>query len=71
MPTYSYECRKCGTISEYQCPVDDRDNLSIECDSCDNFGKDESFKRILSATQFHLKGSGWSKDGYQGTTKQG
>jgi len=64
MPIYSYECRKCGEILERQCAVEDRDNQAFECDACDNFGKDEGFKRILSATQFQLKGKGWANDGY-------
>lgn len=65
MPTYSYQCRKCGEILEHFCYVESRDNLYLYCESCGVSGTPaKEFNRILSATQFHLKGPGWGKDGY-------
>jgi putative FmdB family regulatory protein len=58
MPTYEYLCGECGyQFEELQKIVDDP---LVTCPSC---GKD-SLRRLVSATAFHLKGSGWYKTDY-------
>jgi putative FmdB family regulatory protein len=53
MPIYEYRCAACGFQSEYLRKVSDP-NLSV-CPEC---GKD-TFKKLLTAAGFQLKGSGW------------
>jgi len=53
MPIYEYRCAACGFQSEYLRKLSDS-NLSV-CPEC---GKD-SFKKLLTAAGFQLKGSGW------------
>ena len=58
MPTYEYQCGDCGSVFEViqkivEPPID-------ECPNC----KGHSVKRLISATAFHLKGSGWYKTDY-------
>jgi len=53
MPIYEYRCALCGFQSEYLRKVSDPD-LSI-CPEC---GK-ESFRKLVTAAGFQLKGSGW------------
>jgi len=53
MPIYEYRCAACGFQSEYLRKVTDP-NLSV-CPEC---GKD-TFKKLLTAAGFQLKGSGW------------
>lgn len=58
MPTYEYLCGECGhQFEELQKIVDD---ALVTCPSC---GKD-ALRRLVSATAFHLKGSGWYKTDY-------
>src|SRR5262245_60407363 len=60
MPTYEYGCQGCGhQLEEFQKITDPP---LVTCPQC---GKD-SLERLISATAFHLKGSGWGKDGYGG-----
>ena len=58
MPIYEYKCDVCEEITE------DFDNITstnttIECSLCG-----QPANRIMSLGSFHLKGSGWYKDGY-------
>ncbi len=53
MPIYEYRCAACGFQSEYLRKVTDP-NLAV-CPEC---GKD-TFKKLLTAAGFQLKGSGW------------
>ena len=53
MPIYEYRCSECGFQEEYLQKVSEPP-LSI-CPSC---GK-ETFRKLLSAAGFQLKGSGW------------
>ena len=53
MPIYEYRCAACGFQCEYLRKVTDP-NLSV-CPEC---GKD-TFKKLLTAAGFQLKGSGW------------
>ena len=62
MPLYEYACEACGHHLEAQQKM--ADAALCTCPSC---GKDE-LQRLISATSFVLKGSGWYKDGYSGKT---
>jgi putative FmdB family regulatory protein len=53
MPIYEYRCATCGFQSEYLQKVSDP--LLSVCPQC---GQD-SFKKLLTAAGFQLKGSGW------------
>ncbi len=64
MPTYEYQCEKCGFEFE-------REQRSTEepiktCPEC----KSRKAKRLLSAPNFILKGGGWYKDGYGSSGKK-
>ncbi|MEN8710997.1 MAG: FmdB family zinc ribbon protein [Arenicellales bacterium] len=53
MPIYEYECEECGhqleAIQKFS------DDPLTECPKC----KKSGLKKLLSASAFHLKGSGW------------
>jgi len=53
VPIYEYRCLECGFQDEYLQKV--TEPPKTVCPSC---GK-ESFKKLLSAAGFQLKGSGW------------
>ena len=57
MPTYEYYCKKCDQIFEVFQKISD-DPLK-KCPDCN-----ASVKRLVSGTNFALKGGGWYKDGY-------
>lgn len=51
MPIYEYQCEKCGEFEEMQRITDP----ALErCPRCRR-----KVRRLMSATSFHLKGSGW------------
>ena len=58
MPTYEYECDKCRALIEITHYMDDV-GKEQRCPHCDNV-----LKRIISSSNFTLKGGGWYKDGY-------
>jgi len=58
MPTYEYLCDACGHNYEIVQKISE-DSLKT-CPTC---GK-EALKRIINASAFHLKGSGWYKTDY-------
>ncbi len=53
MPIYEYRCASCGFQKEFLQKLSDP--LHTVCPEC---GK-ESFKKMLTAAGFQLKGSGW------------
>lgn len=61
MPLYEYECEKCGRIEVMQ-KVSDKPLRS--CPNCKEKGKTSKVTRLVSASAFHLKGSGWYKTDY-------
>jgi putative FmdB family regulatory protein len=63
MPIYEYRCAKCGFQDEYLQKVSERP-LKV-CPSC---GK-ATFKKLLSAPGFQLKGSGWYATDFKGGAK--
>src|SRR5690349_16682992 len=58
MPIYEYGCNECGHRLEEQQKM--ADPPLVTCPAC---GKDR-LEKLISATSFTLKGSGWYKDGY-------
>lgn len=58
MPTYEYQCEKCGHEFEREQRITD-DPIKT-CPKC----KAAKAKRLISATSFVLKGSGWYSDLY-------
>ena len=64
MPTYDYQCEKCGhEFERVQRITEDPIKTCPEC-------KSKKAKRLLSAPNFILKGGGWYADGY-GSAKSG
>ena len=63
MPTYEFRCPKCGTEMELQkCMSDDSIPLCCE-ENCGGI----KMVQIISKSNFHLKGLGWSAEGYSKT----
>jgi len=58
MPTYEYQCEKCGHEFEREQRITDEPLKT--CPKC----KAPKAKRLISATSFVLKGSGWYSDLY-------
>ena len=58
MPIYEFRCTECDEVSEEMLSFKDK-KKTIKCPVCGN-----KAERILSLGSFHLKGSGWYKDGY-------
>ena len=59
MPIYKYECSKCKHITEELQKVSNGQNEKM-CPIC--LGK---MKKIISKSNFHLKGSGWYNTDYK------
>lgn len=59
MPTYEYQCQKCG--AEFTREQNVREPADPRCVKC---GDEHSAQRMISNTSFVLKGGGWYKDGY-------
>ena len=53
MPIYEYQCKNCGFIFEQLQKV--TDEPLVECPECHN----PALYKLVSATSFKLKGSGW------------
>lgn len=58
MPTYEYECPDCGNVFEEVQKI--TAPALTDCPKCQG----KHVHRIISATAFHLKGSGWYKTDY-------
>lgn len=58
MPTYDYQCGKCGIEFEREQRITEPPVKT--CPKC----KSRQVKRLLSAPGFILKGGGWYADGY-------
>ena len=61
MPIYEYECKQCG-IQEINHKITEPPRE--ECETCGG-----PIRRLISATNFALKGGGWYADGYASTKK--
>ena len=60
MPIYEYRCADCGFQNEYLQKVSEPP-MTL-CPSCGN----ESFRKLLTAAGFQLKGSGWYATDFKG-----
>ena len=69
MPLYEFECEDCGYIFEELVTLSSKILNEYEivavCPKCDS----AFCKKIISKTNFRLKGSGWAKDGYSKENK--
>lgn len=65
MPIYEYRCADCGFQNEYLQKVSEPP-MTV-CPSC---GK-ESFRKLLTAAGFQLKGSGWYVTDFKNSGKAG
>ena len=64
MARYEFQCPKCEAIVELTKSIHD-DSLPLCCaEGCD---VNVVMERIISASTFHLKGLGWSAEGYSKT----
>ena len=69
MPIYEYECPDCGRFEVIQ---KFSDKPLEQCPNCKEKGKSNSVTKAVSASAFHLKGSGWYKTDYtSGSTTSG
>ena len=64
MPTYDYQCGKCGAEFEREQRITEPPVKT--CPKC----KSRQVKRLLSAPGFILKGGGWYADGYGSGSKK-
>ena len=64
MPIYEYECAECGhqleAIQKFS------DDPLTECPMCKKAG----LKKMLSASAFHLKGSGWYETDFKNSSSK-
>ena len=58
MPIYEFRCTECDEVSEEMLSFKSK-KKTIKCPICGSRSE-----KILSLGSFHLKGSGWYKDGY-------
>lgn len=69
MPIYEYECPVCGRFEVIQ---KFSDKPLKQCPNCKEQGKTNPVTKAVSASAFHLKGSGWYKTDYtSGSTSSG
>lgn len=59
MPSYDYQCPKCGKLCEVIKSIKEFDRVEL-CPEC----KEEMSRGIPTKTSFSLKGGGWYKDSY-------
>jgi putative FmdB family regulatory protein len=63
MPIYEYRCTDCGFQDEYLQKV-----AEAPLTACPSCGK-ATFRKLVSAAGFHLKGSGWYATDFKGSGK--
>ena len=61
MPIYEYECPSCGRFEVIQ---KFSDKTLKHCPNCKEKGQTNAVTKAVSASAFHLKGSGWYKTDY-------
>lgn len=66
MAIYEFLCDKCNHITQQHFSIKD-DIRTVKCEKCNN---DNSSHRIISRSNFHLKGPGWSNQ-YKPNTSAG
>lgn len=62
MPTYDFECPKCMGRTEVVRSITQSGSIGPLCfvQGCDGL----QMERVIGATSFVLKGTGWARDGY-------
>jgi putative FmdB family regulatory protein len=65
MPIYEYECAECGRFETMQKINEQPLDL---CPTCNEHGKSSHVRRVVSLNAFHLKGGGWYKTDYAGSS---
>ena len=68
MPIYEYECPTCGRFEVIQ---KFSDKPLKQCPNCKEKGKNNPVQKAVSASAFHLKGSGWYKTDYTSNSSSG
>lgn len=68
MPIYEYSCPKCGTFEVVQKASEKPLKAKPDCGDAECPCKAE---RLISASAFHLKGSGWYKTDYASSSSAG
>lgn len=63
MPIYEYQCPKCGHKEEHLIKIGT--NEVFFCSGCKKPNFDRTMVKVISPSNFQLKGSGWAKDGYK------
>ena len=63
MPRYQFACPKCKKSVEIDRSI--RDEAPVLC--CEPECGDIEMEQIISLSNFHLKGLGWSAEGYSKT----
>jgi len=62
MPTYSFECDKCSTVTDFRMSMSEtKPQMKLPCDICDE--ETNQVKVITASGGFQLKGKGWFKSG--------
>ena len=59
MPIYEYKCDKCGKVIEILQKLNE-EYPPVHCVKCGGM-----MNKLVSKTNFKLKGKGWAKDGYE------
>lgn len=64
MPTYSYKCDKCDTVTDVSMRMSETESeMELPCEICDE--ETHQVKVITRVNGFQLKGKGWfNKGGY-------
>ena len=74
MPLYEFQCEICKSITEKQLPITSNvKTIPCESKTCSVWWFDDIYPmahRIISKSNFHLKGSGWSTQ-YKPNTSSG
>jgi|LakMenE01Jun11ns_1017448.scaffolds.fasta_scaffold8967966_2 putative FmdB family regulatory protein len=68
MPIYEYECPVCGRFEVIQ---KFSEKALKSCPQCKEKGKNSPVTKAVSASAFHLKGSGWYKTDYSSGSSTG
>ena len=69
MAIYIWKCKSCGHEHEIERPINQSDVPPDKCDGCGQrkhklyYG--DFWEKIITKTNFSLKGGGWFKDSYQ------
>ncbi len=66
MPIYEYRCQQCGHDLEVMQKISDP--APAKCPAC---AAENTFERLVSRTNFQLKGGGWYSDLYASAKKDG